>query len=117
MHEKSVLWAEVDEAGRLVVPPEVTAKYGLAPGARVRIEPDKNNFKMHRPAKSRTSVAPLRAGPAQRVSRETLEQAAAQDKPRAPSSKTARPEEIGGPKGPEPTRYGDWERNGICIDF
>jgi MoaA/NifB/PqqE/SkfB family radical SAM enzyme len=49
MHEKSVLWAEVDEAGRLVVPPEVTAKYGLVPGARVRIEPDKNNFKMHRP--------------------------------------------------------------------
>ncbi len=25
--------------------------------------------------------------------------------------------EIGGPKGPEPTRYGDWERNGICYDF
>lgn len=26
-------------------------------------------------------------------------------------------EEIGGPKGPEPTRYGDWERKGRCIDF
>ena len=25
--------------------------------------------------------------------------------------------EIGGPAGPEPTRYGDWERNGRCIDF
>lgn len=25
--------------------------------------------------------------------------------------------ETGGPKGPEPTRYGDWERNGRCIDF
>jgi hypothetical protein len=25
--------------------------------------------------------------------------------------------EIGGPKGPEPTRYGDWERNGRCSDF
>ena len=25
--------------------------------------------------------------------------------------------EIGGPKGPEPTRYGDWEKNGRCIDF
>jgi len=25
--------------------------------------------------------------------------------------------EIGGPKGPEPTRYGDWERKGRCIDF
>ena len=27
------------------------------------------------------------------------------------------PREIGGPKGPEPTRYGDWERAGRCIDF
>jgi hypothetical protein len=27
------------------------------------------------------------------------------------------PREIGGPKGPEPTRYGDWERNGRCSDF
>jgi len=25
--------------------------------------------------------------------------------------------EIGGPKGPEPTRYGDWERRGRCVDF
>ncbi len=25
--------------------------------------------------------------------------------------------EIGGPPGPEPTRYGDWEKNGRCIDF
>jgi hypothetical protein len=28
-----------------------------------------------------------------------------------------RPAEIGGPKGLEPTRYGDWERKGRCIDF
>ncbi|KAI9162214.1 hypothetical protein LWI28_024959 [Acer negundo] len=25
--------------------------------------------------------------------------------------------EIGGPRGPEPTRFGDWERNGRCSDF
>lgn len=25
--------------------------------------------------------------------------------------------EIGGPEGPEPTRFGDWERKGRCIDF
>ncbi|XP_031391684.1 succinate dehydrogenase assembly factor 4, mitochondrial [Punica granatum] len=25
--------------------------------------------------------------------------------------------EIGGPRGPEPTRYGDWERRGRCSDF
>lgn len=27
------------------------------------------------------------------------------------------PKEIGGPKGLEPTRYGDWEKNGRCSDF
>jgi hypothetical protein len=27
------------------------------------------------------------------------------------------PKELGGPKGPEPTRYGDWERKGIASDF
>lgn len=26
-------------------------------------------------------------------------------------------EEHGGPKGREPTRYGDWENDGICRDF
>jgi hypothetical protein len=28
-----------------------------------------------------------------------------------------RPPEIGGPPGPEPTRYGDWDKKGRCIDF
>lgn len=27
------------------------------------------------------------------------------------------PKEIGGRKGLDPTRYGDWEKNGRCIDF
>jgi len=27
------------------------------------------------------------------------------------------PPEIGGRDGPEPVRYGDWERKGICVDF
>jgi hypothetical protein len=30
---------------------------------------------------------------------------------------SAQPRELGGPTGPEPTRYGDWERKGRCIDF
>lgn len=30
---------------------------------------------------------------------------------------TANPVETGGPEGPEPTRYGDWEKKGRCIDF
>jgi len=39
------------------------------------------------------------------------------DKPKAPPSPAPRPREIGGPKGPDPTRYGDWEVGGRCIDF
>ncbi|MGB1881629.1 MAG: DUF1674 domain-containing protein [Gammaproteobacteria bacterium] len=30
---------------------------------------------------------------------------------------TPRQREVGGPSGLEPTRYGDWERKGRCIDF
>ncbi len=29
----------------------------------------------------------------------------------------ALPREIGGQKGPEPTRYGDWEKKGVISDF
>lgn len=32
-------------------------------------------------------------------------------------SQTLQPREIGGRDGPEPTRFGDWEKNGRCIDF
>jgi hypothetical protein len=35
-------------------------------------------------------------------------------KPAAGKDKTP---ETGGPAGPEPTRYGDWERGGRCVDF
>ncbi len=30
---------------------------------------------------------------------------------------TQMPKEIDGPEGPEPTRYGDWEKKGITSDF
>lgn len=33
------------------------------------------------------------------------------------TSDPALPPESGGPKGQEPTRYGDWEKKGICWDF
>ena len=36
---------------------------------------------------------------------------------RATDVKSELPPEKGGPKGPEPTRYGDWERKGIVSDF
>jgi hypothetical protein len=37
--------------------------------------------------------------------------------PTAEQPAAKQPREIGGPKGPEPTRYGDWEYNGRCTDF
>ena len=36
---------------------------------------------------------------------------------RAAASKVERPKEVNGRKGPEPTRYGDWESKGIASDF
>ncbi len=35
----------------------------------------------------------------------------------AAPKKKAQSDEFGGPRGEEPTRYGDWERNGRCYDF
>jgi len=37
--------------------------------------------------------------------------------PGTPQPDATPSEEIGGPQGPEPTRYGAWERKGRCIDF
>jgi hypothetical protein len=34
-----------------------------------------------------------------------------------PAQPAARPREVGGREGPEPTRFGDWELRGRCIDF
>ncbi|HEY0052947.1 MAG TPA: DUF1674 domain-containing protein [Caulobacteraceae bacterium] len=47
------------------------------------------------------------------AARRALEEAAA----RRAAAEAERPLEHGGPKGPEPTRYGDWERNGRAVDF
>lgn len=42
-------WAEVDENGRLTLPPEIAQQFGLTPGARLRIESEHNNIRLHRP--------------------------------------------------------------------
>lgn len=63
-----------------------------------------------------------------------LPEDAATDKPLSPAARRALEEaaerrrlqalaeiengaELGGPKGPEPTRFGDWERKGVAVDF
>lgn len=40
----------------------------------------------------------------------------AQDR-RQKADESMRPKEIGGQKGPDPARYGDWEKDGIISDF
>ena len=48
------------------------------------------------------------------AARRALEEAAA----RHAAAQAGQPApEDGGPKGPEPTRFGDWERKGIAVDF
>jgi hypothetical protein len=36
---------------------------------------------------------------------------------RAAAAIVVLPPEDGGPRGPEPTRYGDWEKKGLTVDF
>ncbi|HLX15930.1 MAG TPA: DUF1674 domain-containing protein [Bradyrhizobium sp.] len=67
-------------------------------------------------------------------SRTPSDEQAAERKPLSPAAKRAlaeaearrsaaaaeakpAPKEVQGPKGPEPTRYGDWENKGIASDF
>ncbi len=57
-------------------------------------------------------AAPNLPPPARRALAEAEERrrkAAATEKPR--------PRELGGRDGPDPARYGDWEKKGIAIDF
>ena len=49
------------------------------------------------------------------AARRALEEAALRRQ--AESRDSGQPVELGGPKGPEPTRYGDWERKGVAVDF
>ena len=48
------------------------------------------------------------------AARRALEAAAARRQAAEPPAPSG---EINGPSGPEPTRYGDWERKGMAVDF
>ena len=63
------------------------------------------------------STSPEGAAPGKPLTpaaRRALEEAAAR-RAAAPAAPPAAEE--GGPAGPEPTRYGDWERKGVAVDF
>ncbi|MDJ1008978.1 MAG: DUF1674 domain-containing protein [Paracoccaceae bacterium] len=49
---------------------------------------------------------------------EAAKRALAEAEARRAARKASRlPKELGGRDGPEPVRYGDWERKGIAVDF
>lgn len=50
----------------------------------------------------------------QAAARRALEEAASR---RREEGRSSLPKEVKGRRGPEPTRYGDWESNGIVSDF
>lgn len=55
--------------------------------------------------------------PLSAAARRALEEAAARRHAAEAAQAAAAESELGGPKGPEPTRFGDWERKGIAVDF
>jgi len=78
--------------------------------------PAQSRFAEHRPASDASAPTPSKAAVNPPVKSDEI--AANATLPAAPADTVAkRPKEIGGPKGPEPTRYGDWERDGRCVDF
>lgn len=71
---------------------------------------------MHKqPAQDNTAPATARK-PLPEAARRALAEAEARRAAAQTEAKPAAPE-IDGPRGPEPTRYGDWERKGIVSDF
>ena len=69
------------------------------------------------PAPADTATdAPVRNKPLPAAAVRALAEAA-ERRAKADAEKGAAPKEFQGPKGPEPTRYGDWERKGIASDF
>lgn len=54
--KQTTAWAEVDENGRLILPPEVARQYGLNPGSKVRLDEGHNFVRMHRPVTHLTKV-------------------------------------------------------------
>lgn len=47
----------------------------------------------------------------------TPPESVSQSDTKAKADASPAPREIGGPAGPEPTRFGDWEQKGRCTDF
>jgi hypothetical protein len=85
----------------------------------------KRTFKALKPnaAKAKSQPAAADRKPAAKqpdaedLNRAAQQKAAETQTPKTDGDNAGKPKEVGGPEGPEPTRYGDWERGGICYDF
>ncbi|HEY3694645.1 DUF1674 domain-containing protein [Phenylobacterium sp.] len=60
---------------------------------------------------------PMNAAPGKALTPAARRALAEAEARREAAQAAAVPAEDGGPAGPEPTRYGDWERKGIAVDF
>ena len=60
---------------------------------------------------------PPEAEPERRLSEAAKRALAEAAERRAQAATTGMATEHGGPTGPEPTRYGDWEKKGLAVDF
>jgi hypothetical protein len=63
---------------------------------------------------AKTSQSVIKARIAEAATRALAEAA---ERRRLADAKPALPTERGGRNGPDPTRYGDWEKKGIAVDF
>lgn len=70
---------------------------------------------LHGPKRKKTVIDSSSARNPIKAGHSAGQKGAADDNVNAAAVKRRR--ELGGPGGPEPTRYGDWERKGRCIDF
>ncbi len=94
-------------ASRLTIASLYRRERALASGALASVAWGRHIMRM---SEHKTDPKPKQSPPSQSPPSQSPEPAT---KP-APASGAR---EIGGPKGPEPTRYGDWEINGRCSDF
>ena len=62
-------------------------------------------------------VPKVERSPAQHLDARTKAEAVAEAVAEKMRRSDSAPREYGGPKGLEPTRYGDWEKAGRCFDF
>lgn len=68
-------------------------------------------------ADGRALSSAARRALAEAAARRAAAQQSAENASAQNTAEGEKPDEKGGPKGPEPTRFGDWERKGIAVDF